>query len=66
MQDPHFELVRRFGTRLHWIEGLDEEVIYCPAADVAFVRAGLDEEARRSVSAWILGEAFGARSPECR
>lgn len=60
MQDPHFELVRRFGTRIHWIEGLEEEVIYCPDQDVAFVRAGLDEESRRSVSAWILGESMSA------
>lgn len=62
MQDPHFELVRRFGTRVHWIEGLDERVIYCPEQDVAFVRAGLDEETRRSVSAWILGEALSGRA----
>lgn len=64
MQDPHFELVRRFGTRVHWIEGLEEEVVYCPESDVAFVRAGLDEESRRSVSAWILGEALSARAFE--
>lgn len=61
MQDPHFELVRRFGTRVHWIEGLEERVIYCPERDVAFVRAGLDEESRRAVSAWILGEALSER-----
>lgn len=62
MQDPHFELVRRFGTRLYWIDGLDEEVIYCPENDVAFVRAGLAEESRRSVSAWILAQAMSERT----
>lgn len=61
MQDPHFELVRRFGTRIHWIEGLLEEAIYCPENDVAFVRAGLDEAARRRVSAWVLGQAMSER-----
>lgn len=61
MQDPHFELVRRFGTRVHWVEGLAERVIYCPEQDVAFVRSGLDEATRRSVAAWVLGEALSER-----
>lgn len=55
MQDPHFELVRRFGTRVHWVEGLAERVIYCPEQDVAFVRSDLDETTR--TSARLVGAA---------
>lgn len=66
MQDPHFDHVRRFGTRVHCVEGLDEEVIYCPVSDVAFIRAELDEESRRSTSAWVFGEAVAARSLRLR
>ena len=62
VQDPHFELVRRFGTRVHWIEGLEERAIYCADHDIAFIRAGLDEEARRSTAHWVLSEALAARA----
>lgn len=58
-----FDLVRRFGTRVHEVEGLVEPFVYCPGLDVAFVRAGLDEEDRRQVAeqvlAWALADQLG-------
>lgn len=53
--DP-FDAVRALGTRVYWVMGLEEEVIYCPCSSAAFVRAGLSEESRRSAAEWLIGE----------
>lgn len=57
-----FDLVRRFGVRVHEVEGLDEDIVFCPASDVAFIRAGLDARDRTQVAEWLLCAALGERS----
>lgn len=59
--DP-FEMVRRFGTRVHEVDGLIEPLIYCPESDVAFVRAGLDLTERLRLARWVLTEALTERA----
>lgn len=53
--DP-LEAARALGTRVYWVDDLEQEVIYCPRSSSAFVRAGLSEERRRSAAEWLIGE----------
>jgi len=60
-----FDLVRRFGVRVHFVEGLEETIVYFPVPDpdkdLAFVRAGLGVEDRQWAADRILSEALAER-----
>lgn len=58
----HFHLVQRFGTRVYEVEGLREPIIYCPTNDLAFIRAGLDDEELTRYADWLLGAALSGSS----
>lgn len=51
-------VVEILGVRVHRVDGLDKQVIYCPAYDAAFVRTDLDDEARRIAADWLLSEVL--------
>lgn len=53
-----FDLVQRFGIRIHEVEGLAETAVYVPECDLAFVRAGLDPDCRARTASWLLSEAL--------
>lgn len=53
-----FELSRRFGVRVHDVDGLDEDLVYVPTQGLAFVNRDLDPHRRREVADWLLSEAL--------
>lgn len=60
-RDP-FDLCRRMDVRVFEVDGLPKTVVYCPDSDLAFVRAGLDQETRHRTADWLLCEALAERS----
>lgn len=56
-----FDLVKRFGIRIHEVDDLDEDVIYIGDRAIAFVRADLTDEVRQETADWLLCEAMSDR-----